>query len=785
MKELLSMRRLSFFFLVVAIAGFINYYVGSPLTFHGPDLTSGQIKIAYTTCALENGLPLKPNGYPPVEAVPIEELSTKDRNILLGCALESGSYNFVRWALQNPKEMLSIESKFDKRWPVESVARWANGSAAVDTLKLILEPNEAIWKINSSASLMVALYEASTVDAAEYLGDKYNYLLVEDNHPLFASEDYPKYFGLTLAQYHAFSGRTDVAEYFASKGSRVAIPGTNFRQWIMAHAQKKFLDEKLDAFLTKHGVPQTSREEFAAAPAQPVLPPSATAPFLPSASGYPLMLGDSGRVLWVEGLIVQRWNPASRELTDKIELPYPPEAAIETSQGFVFVGSGRVMGVKPGGKVYVASLTLARSKQHVVLLADQSVLILDGIVNLEQNGNKKRSNVVDRILYQPDSASGDALSVERMPDLPGAVRTAFSIVALEDGRAMVLGGTDSPYVGCSPCTAETWIIDPKSKSWSAGPKMNEPRSDMSASLLPDGGVLVAGGWTPEHGWGGAGSRTVERWDMKKNIFVPLVARMTSYMSMHRALWLPGQEGKQLLLAGGNSAAIQVYDVEHDTWRVAGENCQGTENNRLRTVIPFLKENRYSVIVQNADWCPGQDEPWGLVPLRLPLNANDIKNTARSFSGDSGITIYRGGVAFLPGQNDSPSLALGGTIHAGMNNYVITSAVDALWPDGLAQSLPGFVHARSGARLFRLPDGALLLSGGQTNVGGYDHAHEKASSAEWLPGNSALEQGRWQPFELVWSHDVLGQMNDGSLVAFAISTGRCNTLVKPFCRCFEV
>lgn len=529
---------------------------------------------------------------------------------------------------------------------------------------------------------------------------------------------------------------------------------------------------------------EPARPSVPAAPAAaPLLAPppvgsagaqSPTAPKFPSTTGYPLPLGNSGRVLWVEGNTGWRWDPASNELKDKFELPFPPESAVETAQGIVFVGGGRVALVTADAKTYSASLALSRTRQSVVVLADQSVLVLDGIVKVEPNGNKVRSSAVERVVFYPGGVlAGSALSVERMPDLPGPPRTAYSTVALADGRAMVLGGTGPPYVGCWPCTAETWFLDPKGKTWSAGPKMNEARSDLSATPLPDGGVLVAGGWTPEHGWGGAGSRTVERWDPQKNVFVLQPARMASYMSMHRALWLPGREGKQLLLAGGNSAAIQVYDVEHDIWRVAGENCQGTENNRLRTVIPFLKDQQYSVIVQNADWCPGQTEPWGLVPLRLPLDAGDLKSTARSFSGDSGITLYRGGMSFLPGVDGGPSLALGGTIHAGMNNYIITAAADALWPDGHIQALPGFVFARSGARLFRLQDGALLLAGGQTDVGGYDHAAEKAPSAEWLPGNAALGnaalgQARWQPFALPWADGPLGQMADGSLVVVSSS-----------------
>jgi hypothetical protein len=752
---------------VAGLLGGLYHYFDPLISFRGADLNPNQIKLAYEVCAQESGLPVKNNNFP-FEVVPIEELSTKDRNLLLGCALESGSYNFVHWVLQNPKETLSIEVKYNNHWPVESVARWSNGPAAVNTMELILEQSNTLSKDKSASALIVALYEAATVEAAEYLSKKFGYLLPEDNQKFFDPDDYRKYFGLTLAQFHAFSGRIEVAEYFASMGSRVAIPDKSFRQWILAHDKKIHLDDKLDAFLIRHGVPRVKFDDIVVASSQSGLNFSASSSLkLPSTSGYPLMLGDSGRALWVEGTNVQRWDPSSNELKDQFELPFPPESAFNTELGIFFAAEGYVGIATPGGKLYSTHLTLKRSKQNVVVLSDQSVLVIGGTVNVETNGNKGRSSAVERIVYRPGISFGYPLSVERMPDLPGTLRTSFSVVALKDGRAMLLGGTDSPYVGCSPCTSETWFFDPKSKAWSSGPKMNEARSDFSATLLPDGGVLVAGGWTPEHGWGGAGSRTVERWDPKRNAFVPLTARMTSYMSMHRALWLPGLEGKQLLFAGGNSAAIQVYDTEHDIWRVAGENCQGTENSKLRTVIPFLKDSKYSVIVQNADWCPGQSDSWGLVPLRLPLDAANIKSTARTFSGDSGITLYRGNMAFLPGQNDGPSLALGGTIHAGMNNYVITSAADVIWPDGHIQSLPGFVHARSAANIFRLTDGSLLLTGGQTDVGGYDHAKEKATSAEWLPNISAMDQRHWQPVEFTWAHEVLGQMVDGSMIALNI------------------
>jgi hypothetical protein len=100
----------------------------------------------------KNGLPLKRNGSPPIETVPIETLSAKDRNTLLACTTASGSYNFVQWAVQYPpKELLSIDSKFNGKWPVELVARWRDGRAAADALRLILESNGSVWSVNSTA----------------------------------------------------------------------------------------------------------------------------------------------------------------------------------------------------------------------------------------------------------------------------------------------------------------------------------------------------------------------------------------------------------------------------------------------------------------------------------------------------------------------------------------------------------------------------------------------------------------------------------------------------------
>lgn len=256
--------RIVFALIAVLLAVGINQYLGFPLSLRGPDLTEGQIKIAYATCAQEMGLPLKNFGYPPIEGAPVETLNMKQRDILLGCALGSGSYNFVNWALQKPPQgqMFSLDQRMGNSWPVALVAQWRNGRAAADTLYLILKSNDKVWPVNTSASLMVALYEAETVDAADYLATLYPYLLVEDNRLMFDRDDYPKYKGLTLAQYHAYMGRVKVAEYYASKKSRLAIPGKHFRHWLYENEQDKkvLYDARLDDLLERYGAARDDRD---------------------------------------------------------------------------------------------------------------------------------------------------------------------------------------------------------------------------------------------------------------------------------------------------------------------------------------------------------------------------------------------------------------------------------------------------------------------------------------------------------------------------------------------
>ncbi len=68
-------------------------------------------------------------------------------------------------------------------------------------------------------------------------------------------------------------------------------------------------------------------------------------------------------------------------------------------------------------------------------------------------------------------------------------RTNHTATLLPNGQLMVAGGTDATGQFLNAIE----FFDPFTGTWSAGPPMNIPRAQHSATLLPNGKVLVAGG----------------------------------------------------------------------------------------------------------------------------------------------------------------------------------------------------------------------------------------------------------------------------------------------------
>ncbi len=156
----------------------------------------------------------------------------------------------------------------------------------------------------------------------------------------------------------------------------------------------------------------------------------------------------------------------------------------------------------------------------------------------------------------------------------GAARYDHTATLLPSGKVLVAGGVGSS--GNELASAE--LYDPASGTWTATGSLGGARFYHTATLLPNGKVLVAGGrgtsasaelYDPASGtWTGTGSLTTAR-------------------ELHTATLLPN--GK-VLVAGGNDnngvplASAELYDPANRTWKATGS-LATARNGHAATLLP--------------------------------------------------------------------------------------------------------------------------------------------------------------------------------------------------------
>ena len=155
-------------------------------------------------------------------------------------------------------------------------------------------------------------------------------------------------------------------------------------------------------------------------------------------------------------------------------------------------------------------------------------------------------------------------------------RAYFTATRLLDGRVLIAGGVSDLTVA-GTATASTEIYDPSTRQFTAAANMSVGRAGHTATLLGDGTVLVAGGYSqlgePSH-------PSAETYD-------PKTARWSPAPPMHygrsgqAAVLVAG--GKLLIVGGATYAPVgisikgatpatlpaEIYDPKKLTWSVAG------------------------------------------------------------------------------------------------------------------------------------------------------------------------------------------------------------------------
>jgi N-acetylneuraminic acid mutarotase len=227
--------------------------------------------------------------------------------------------------------------------------------------------------------------------------------------------------------------------------------------------------------------------------------------------------------------------------------------------------------VEAQGWSVTGSLDTARSGPTATLLANGKVLVVGGFISRCNPGCTTGSAE----LYDP--ATGTWSYTGNL----NAARGQHSATLLPDGKILVAGGTRKISRAGGVSNGEdvlnsAELYDPATATWSSAGNLNTARVGHTATLLPNGKVLVAGGDSNGNGAELYDSATVT-WSSTGNLNTP--------RGGHAATLLPN--GKVLVVGspgyGVNSA--ELYDPATGTWSITGNLNTGRWYAHTATLLP--------------------------------------------------------------------------------------------------------------------------------------------------------------------------------------------------------
>jgi N-acetylneuraminic acid mutarotase len=219
---------------------------------------------------------------------------------------------------------------------------------------------------------------------------------------------------------------------------------------------------------------------------------------------------------------------------------------------------------------FTGSLNAFRSDHTATLLPNGTVLVAGGatVWNLP---------VESAELY--DSAT------ERWNDTGSLVAARYGHTAtlLQNGKVLVAGGTDDPELFSFLASAE--LYDPATGKWDETGDLSRERYQHTATLLPNGKVLVAGGYS----WSSLSLNGAELYDPTTGKWSG-TGNLSTERAGHTATLLPN--GKVLVAGGYNFAgnrlntvnSAEVYDPATGSWSITS-NLNTARTDHTATLLP--------------------------------------------------------------------------------------------------------------------------------------------------------------------------------------------------------
>lgn len=280
-------------------------------------------------------------------------------------------------------------------------------------------------------------------------------------------------------------------------------------------------------------------------------------------------------------------------------------------------------------------------------------------------------------------------------------RYGHTATLLGTGKVLVAGGIVSSDAFGVQSTSSAEIYDPEAKTWSATGSLNVARSEHTATLLPNGKVLVAGGY---------GENSSELYD--PTAIDPTTGRLGTWIptgpmavgrNLHTATLLP--DGR-VLVAGGDLfftpvASAEIYDPSIGLWS-ATDSLVTRRVNHTATLLPSGK-----VLVVG-----GESERDIRYSATYDLSSVEVFDPT-AVDADTGLAgVWRAGASLNTARSDhSATLLRDGTLLVAGGDSALTSAERYDWTSD-TWTLTGNLSAeRRQHAAAMLPSGAVLVAGG--------------------------------------------------------------------------
>jgi Kelch motif protein/galactose oxidase-like protein len=320
-----------------------------------------------------------------------------------------------------------------------------------------------------------------------------------------------------------------------------------------------------------------------------------------------------------------------------------------------------------------------------------------------------------------------------------ADQTALAVSSLAGAKIAAFGGISGKvhstvnllsFIGTVMAGVETY--DPTTGKWTAGANMMlSPRTGATATLLPSGKILIAGGFSNN---GSPALNTAEIYDPSNGTFVATDNNMTDPRAFHTATLLAN--GKVLLDSGmtdntGNlSTTADLFDPTAGIHGVFTPST-GTPGPRAAAVSVIFPSGPKAgkVLITGGDKCNGTLDicsstdadvynPVTDVFTFVPMNESRMNHTATLLN--DGTVLVAGGINVSAGLNLGTVLG-GGALTTFSRSAEIfdpsSSTFTCVGGPGTLSGCPAtMTHTRAGHTATPLGDHTVLIAGGFTSFG---------------------------------------------------------------------